>query len=365
MKIAIVLPDLKFGGAEKLHINLAEEWRSNGHEVHFILMNKRGEFLSMVPNNVYIKSLNVNRLREVVFPLKSYLKEYRPDITLAAMWPLTSIAVVSWILSGKVGKIFLSDHVHLSSSIANEINTHMFYIQSTILLTYRLVNGVIAVSEGVKDNLIKIGRFKKNKIKVIYNPIVKSNNCLYSANHDRRKMWEGDFKYNILSVAELKAQKDHKTLIKAISLLPKELDFRLVILGDGKLMEELRLLVKSLKLNDKVMLRGYVSNPYPWYCTADLFVLSSMWEGFGNVIVEALECGVPVVSTNCPSGPSEILDNGEYGTLVPVGDYVLLSNAIHSTLLKKVNKNKLIERSKQFTVTKISLQYLKYFEEIF
>jgi len=108
-----------------------------------------------------------------------------------------------------------------------------------------------------------------------------------------------------------------------------------------------------------------VSNPYPWYCTADLFVLSSMWEGFGNVIVEALECGVPVVSTNCPSGPSEILDNGEYGTLVPVGDYVLLSNAIHSTLLKKVNKNKLIERSKQFTVTKISLQYLKYFEEIF
>ena len=362
MKISIVLPNLKFGGAEKLHLNLAEDWCKRGHKVQFVLMSKDGEFLSLVPDKIEVISLRVNRLRSVISPLVSYFRNYQPDIILTAMWPLTSLAVIAWIISGKVGKIFLSEHIHLTSAATNEINASKLYLKLTIFLTYRLSSGIIAVSKGVRDNLSSIGHIRKNEITVIYNPIVYKDRHQRLPHSDRIKLWGGEFSFNILSVAELKTQKDHKTLIKAISLLPDDLNIKLIILGDGELMNELLLLIKSLNLLDKVELPGFVYDPYPWYGTADLFVLSSRWEGFGNVIVEALECGVPVVSTDCPSGPKEILDNGNYGKLVPVGDYVALSDAINLSLNESYNRERLIKRAQDFSVPKISKQYLDYFE---
>ncbi len=361
MKISIILPNLKFGGAERLHLNLAKDWSNRGHEVQFVLMNKDGEFLSLVPDNVDIVSLKASRLRSVVLPLVSYFKDFKPDVILAAMWPLTSLTIVAWVLSGKIGKIFLSEHIHLTSAITNEIKVSKLYLKLTIFLTYGLSNGIIAVSKGVRDDLSVVGAIKKNRITVIYNPIVYKHHQMVTQS-DRIKLWGGESLYNILSVAELKLQKDHKTLIRAISLLPKQLNIKLIILGDGELMSELSLLVKSLNLSDKVNLHGFVKNPYPWYMSADLFVLSSQWEGFGNVIVEALECGLPVVSTDCPSGPAEILDNGTYGRLVSVGSPSELAAAMVSTLKEKHNSTVLKRRAQDFSVSKISKQYLDYFE---
>ena len=121
-KISIVLPSLKFGGAEKLHLNLAKDWLSKGFDVEFVLMQKEGEFLSLVPEEINVVTLEVVRLRNIVFPLIKYLKKTKPDYILVAMWPLTSYAIVAWMLSGRVGKMFVSDHVILTISAIHEIN---------------------------------------------------------------------------------------------------------------------------------------------------------------------------------------------------------------------------------------------------
>jgi glycosyltransferase involved in cell wall biosynthesis len=228
-------------------------------------------------------------------------------------------------------------------------------------LTYRFASGIISVSNGVKEDLMKISNVPHNKIKVIYNPAATGVSNHRESKRVRVDLWGDDHTYNILTVAELKKEKDHETLIKAFSSLPKALNAKLIILGEGYLRESLSDLIEQLDLHNSVELVGFVDNPYPWYLSADLFVLSSRWEGFGNVIVEALECGVPVVSTDCPTGPREILDNGRYGKLVPIGDYKALSIAIEESSKMTHSHELLINRAQDFSVSRISIEYLNYF----
>jgi glycosyltransferase involved in cell wall biosynthesis len=362
-KISIILPNLKFGGAERLHLNLAKDWIKKGHDVEFILMEKKGEYLSLVDKKITITSLGVNRFHQILFPLARHFRQYRPDFILAAMWPLTSYSIISWILSGKTGKIFVSDHINLSISVNRELHISKLYLIIFIRFIYLFSNGIIAVSKGVKEDLCAIGNFKDNQVKVIYNPVAIGVCASNGFEKKRKKLWGEEFTYNILAVGELKKQKDYDNLLEAFFILSKKIDAQLIILGDGDLRGHLSLLVKQLNLGDRVSLPGFVHDPYPWYLTADLFVLSSQWEGFGNVIVEALECGVPVVSTDCPSGPSEILDNGHYGRLVPVGDSMKLSNAMALSLSKTCDSTLLKRRAQDFSVSKISNQYLNYFSD--
>ena len=153
-------------------------------------------------------------------------------------------------------------------------------------------------------------------------------------------------------------------MIIAFSKICKKVNAQLIILGEGSKREFLSNLVLKLDLEGKVSMPGFVKDPNLWFETADLFVLSSKWEGFGNVVVEALEFGVPIVSTDCDSGPREILENGKYGTLVPVGDTDALSSSIYDSLFAHHDKNVLIARSKDFSIDKISQQYLNLFNSV-
>ena len=360
--IAILIPDLRFGGAEKVYINLSSIWLKNGYEVIFILMNSKGEFYKKMPKKIKIISLNVKRIRQVIFPLIKVLKKEKIDVLLAAMWPLTSAAVIAWILSGKKNLLYLCDHVHLTSTCKYEINIPIFILKIALKLTYPFANGIICVSKGVKDNLCSLVKIPKKQIKVIYNPITKKNiNYKFSKNL-KNKLWGRNFNYKILSVGALKVQKDHKTLLKAFSLLIKDFNCKLIVVGDGYLKNDLLELIQKLKLQKNVKLVGYYSDLDIWYKTADLFVLSSRWEGFANVIVESLQFGLPVVSTNCLSGPSEILNKGKYGSLVPISDPKKLCVAMKKSLIKKHKKSDLIKRSKYFDIEKISYEYLNYFK---
>jgi glycosyltransferase involved in cell wall biosynthesis len=228
-------------------------------------------------------------------------------------------------------------------------------------LSYRFSNGLIAVSEGVKQDMCSLSGMKPSKIRVIYNPAAKGIEIDDSLRVDPAGLWKGHTGFKILSVGTLKTQKDHETLLRALALLPAALDVRLVILGEGPLREDLTRLAEEIGVTDRVSMPGFVLDPYPWFSSADLFVLSSRWEGFGNVIVEALECGTPVVSTDCVSGPSEILDNGRYGELVPVQDPVRLARAIEVSLIKKHDRLTLRHRAKEFSVENISKKYIDYF----
>jgi glycosyltransferase involved in cell wall biosynthesis len=359
--ILILLPDLHGGGAERLHLLLARHWHAQGIKVEFALLQQRGALLSLLPKDIGIINLGANRIRRGILPFARYLKKARPDIVLAAMWPLTSAAVLSWRLAGKPGRLYLSDHVQLSISCLQELNLSPWLLAVVMRLTYPSASGIIAVSEGVKQDMCRLGRFAESQVRVIYNPAAIGVSTQPEMESVKNKLWGFGFDNHILSVGTLKVQKDHATLIRAFASLPESLNAKLTILGEGGLRAELEALVQQLGLQNRVAMPGFVVDTYPWYRTADLFVLSSRWEGFGNVIVEALECGLPVVSTDCQSGPAEILENGRVGRLVPIEDPVALAACMAKALTEPVDSELLRRRARDFTVGEIADRYLEYF----
>jgi len=363
-KISIIIPTLGGGGAERLHVNLANDWISKDYEVEFILMQNSGDNGTLIPllsQKINVINLNVQKIRYAFLPLTNYFKKTNRDIVICAMWPLTSICVLSWLFAGKRSKLFLSEHENLSKSYILERKVKAWILKSTIKFSYPICNGLIAVSNGVKDDLTHLGKIKKNLVKVIYNPAATGKPVFCEYPSVKEKIWSGNFDHHILSIGRLCLQKDFITLIKAFKIITKNFNAKLIILGEGPERSNLEFLVKQLNLESKISLPGFVNDVKPWLSSSDLFVLSSKWEGFGNVLVEALECGLPIVSTNCLSGPSEILENGRYGKLVPTEDPSAMALAIQQSLTAKHDHLKLMNRANFFHVDKISNEYLSYF----
>ena len=362
-KIMIIMPNLCGGGAEKLHVNLANYWVNLGYVVEFVLMQKKGDLLDLLSPQVLVTELKVDRILGITFPLARYLKRNK-GIVLAVMWPVTTVSVISWLLSGFKQKIILSDHNFLSISTIRELNISRFTLKFTMGITYRLATHIIAVSKGVKADLQRLSGLPNSKISVIYNPVTQIPFPSGKIKQEIKKLWGSEFDYHVLAVGSLENQKGFDDLIIAFSKICKKVNAQLIILGEGSKREFLSNLVLKLDLEGKVSMPGFVKDPNLWFETADLFVLSSKWEGFGNVIVEALEFGVPIVSTDCNSGPREILENGKYGTLVSVGNTDALSSSIYDSLFAHHDKNALIARSKDFSIDKISQQYLNLFNSV-
>ncbi len=359
--ISIVLPNLRGGGAERLAIYLAKDWVARGFEVEFILLRHEGELLPVVPSSIRIINLDVERIKLSIWPLHRHLKRTQPDVVWVGMWPLTSAAVIAWLLSGRPGKIFLTDHNQLSISCVRELNISPNWLKFVMRFTYPFATGVMAVSKGVAKDMSRLSGFPLNKIKVIYNPAATGVSSERAPAELRERLWGKGFDFHVITVGTLKVQKNHALLLKAFARVAKKMNAKLTILGDGDLRPALEQQIDELGLGERVLLAGFFRDPYPWFRSADLFVLSSDWEGLPTVIIEALECGVPVVSTNCPSGPSEILENGLYGRLVPVGDADAMATAILDSLNEKHNRQALIARAKDFSLERISDQYLDYF----
>lgn len=344
-----------------MHVNLANDWVAQGFNVEFILLRKEGELIPLLAPEITVTCLNVDRIRKAIFPLTMLLRKSQQQVVLAAMWPLTSAVVLAWILSGRKSKLFLSDHENLSFSYIEQGRVKPIFLQALIRFSYPLAGGIIAVSRGVKQDLCELGNLKDSFVRVIYNPAAIGVSSVREPLAVNSELWGEGFNCHILSVGRLTPEKDHKTMISAFALLPKELNAKLVILGEGPLRAELQALITKLNLDGRVLLPGFVINPYPWFRSADIFVLSSLWEGFGNVLVEAFECGLPVVSTNCPSGPAEILEDGVYGMLVPVRNAHDLAKAMQESLKATHDVKALIRRAQDFSVRKISDEYLAYF----
>jgi len=360
MKITVILPDLSGGGAERLHVHLANDWIKQDFLVEFVLLRNQCELISLLAPEVIVTCLNVDRIRDAIFPIAAHLRKSRPHVVLAAMWPLTSAVVFSWMLSGRRASLFLSDHENLSLSYIGQRRAKSINLKGLIRCTYPLASGIIAVSRGVAEDLCLLGGFNANKVRVIYNPAATGQPSVREVTAVQAQLWGAGFDRHILTVGRLSLQKDQATLIKAFAMLPIDLNAKLVILGEGPLRADLTALVSQLGLEERILLPGFTTDPYPWFRSADLFVLSSRWEGFGNVIVEALECGLPVVSTNCRNGPCEILEDGLYGKLVPVQDPKALASAMVQSLIEVHDREALMRRAQDFSVRKISDEYLSY-----
>jgi glycosyltransferase involved in cell wall biosynthesis len=356
-KISIVLPHLQGGGVQRMRIHLANEFINKGFKVEFILFQECGELLDLVPNDAKIFDLNSDRLIKGLFPLVKYLNKQKPDAVLAAMWPLTVITILACFLCKTRPRVIISDHSTLSESSLYRKGINSFLIRITMILTYPFADQIIGVSDGVVEDLRKLTGLSLPQASTIYNPAAPSketvNNYKRNAN-----LWKNKKVKKIIAIGRLKPAKDYPTLIRAFDVVRRSINAELLILGKGPERKEIELLINELNLKEYVHLPGFKKHQFAYLKGADLFVLSSAWEGFGNVIVESLACGIPVVSTDCKSGPAEILQYGKYGRLVPVGDHKTLAYAILEELDKEHDPEILKQRASDFTVDKIAAQYL-------
>jgi len=355
LKVSILLPDLRLGGAERLHVNLADEWACVGVSTEFVLRNAVGELLDDLPASAKVVDLKAARVRNVVRPLIKYLKESKPDAIIAAMWPLTVFAPLAARLAGYQGRVIISEHSPLSIAYDRHGRLHRLVMRASQRFCYPLADVRVAVSSGIADDLAALSGLPCEQFTVIHNPAALGKANLNAACPEQLSGRPGPV---ILTVGTLKPVKRHDLLIEAFSRLPASLGATLCILGEGQMREQLEGQIDRLGLQGRVLLPGFAVDPGPWYAHSDLFVLSSDYEGFGNVIVEAMEYGLPVVSTDCPVGPTEILAGGQYGTLVPVGDAQTLSQAIFAALTEKGDQVALKLRAKDFALQTIAQKYL-------
>jgi glycosyltransferase involved in cell wall biosynthesis len=365
LRVTMILPSLRFGGAERVAVNLANQWVSWGLHVEFILMEDQGEFIDLLDSNIRIYNLACKRIRDVPTRIYSHLRSRPSHIFVVHMWPLTSVATLAWILAGCPGKMVLCEHIGLSDHIKRDLSTPLWLARHLLRFTHPRATNLVAVSGGAASDLAVLAGMKEDRVTVIYNPIVTEGIAQMSPHHAsseaRIKLWGGYFRYYLLAVGELKAQKNHRLLLRAFARVAREIDACLVILGEGNLRPLLESDVNDLGLEGRVLLPGFQADPTPWYKVADLFVLSSDFEGFANVLVESLACGVPVLTTNCPHGPAEIVNFGRYGELVAPGDSEGFALGIKKALNRQWDREDLKNRALDFTVSKQAQAYLRLF----
>lgn len=335
--VAVFLPSLRGGGAERAMLNLAEGFLEEGVNVDLVLAQKEGPYLHRVPQGVSLIDLHAPRIRYAIGGLKSYLGHKRPMGLISSMDHTNVASLVARRLARVPTRIVATLHNTMSIKMKDLPGWRRTLIPRILKGAYRRASAVVAVSQGVADDAAKVTGFPRERIEVIYNPAI-TPELLTRASEPLEHPW---FKSGeppvLLSVGRLTEQKDYGLLIRAVKRVCESLPVRLIILGEGEERSSLEQLIADLDLQDSVALPGFVSNPYAYMRHAALFVLSSRWEGLSMVLIEAMAVGMPVVSTNCPNGPFEVLKGGELGSLVPVGDLSALTEAILGVLEGRVH----------------------------
>jgi glycosyltransferase involved in cell wall biosynthesis len=357
-RIAILLPNLAGGGAEWVNLLLAREFVGHGFAVDFVLAQRRGELLSEVPERCRVFGLDAERLRNVPWALRHYLTKEWPDALLAAMWPLTALAGAALRMARVRTNLVVSEHTDLRH--APEIAAaERVLLKVAGPWLYGRASKVVAVSHGVRESLHQVARLPEEQIQVIYNPVRQSDvGEIEPQDHALVRWWQaGDLK--LIAVGSLKPAKDYPTMLEAVAQLRRSADARLLVLGEGPERENLTQLAERHGISQAVQLAGFRPCPQPYLRMTDVFVLSSRLEGGPNVVTEALRRGCRVVSTDCPSGPSELLANGRFGRLVPMGNPKELATAICEIAATPHDPEPGIAWAKQFNAKAAAEAYLK------
>lgn len=355
--IAIFLRSLYGGGAERAMLNLARGFIERDLRVDLVLARAEGAYLADVPPEVRLVDLKAQWLPTSPPKLVRYLRRERPVALLSALHYPCEISLWAKRLSGVSIRVVVSEQNTLSLEAQRIPQTSVRLTPMAARLFYPWADGIVAVSQGVAKDLARVTCLPLERIKVIYNPVVVPKmltQAKESVDHPWFKPGEPPV---LLGVGRLHKQKDFPTLIRAFAQVRQVRPARLMILGSGPEQAQLNALVHELGLEEEVAMLGFVNNPYAYMAQATVFVLSSAWEGLPTVLIEAMAVGTPVISTDCESGPVEILAHGKYGSLTPVGDSKAMAEAILSVLsgnAKRVDPDWL----DQFTLEACTQQYL-------
>jgi len=331
--IAFFLPSLRGGGAERVIINLAQGITERGLRVDLVLAAAEGDLLDQVPSSVRLVDLHARRVLRSLGPLAGYLRRERPRVLISSMNYANLIALWAARLAGRATPVVVTVHTTLSESRPTQQGRLSVKLWPYLLRTfYPWAASVIAVSRGAADDLARASGLPRDLVEVVYNPVI-TPAVLAAASQAPDHPWFAPGQPPvILGVGRLTRQKDFPTLIRAFAEVRRRRAGRLIILGEGEDRPALTALAGELGVADDVALPGFRGNAMAFMAGSALFVLSSAWEGLPTVLIEALAAGTRVVSTDCPSGPREILQEGRLGALVPVGDVPALAEAMIDAL---------------------------------
>ena len=339
-------------------MNLARGFSERGLNVDLVLARAEGSYLAEVPPDVRIVDLKARRVLASLPGLVRYLRREKPLALLSTLDHANIVALWAKSLSGSQTRVIVRVANTITFSSNNASNARGRLMPWLIRYFYSQADGIVAVSKGVAQDLSRNFGIPAELINVIYNPVV-TPELFERAKEPVEHPWFAPGEPPvILGVGRLTKAKDFPTLIRAFELVRRERPARLMILGEGEERPQLEALIKELGMQEDVALPGFVDNPYAHMARAAVFVLSSAWEGLPNVLIQAMACGCPVVSTDCPSGPAEILENGKYGPLVPVGDADKLAEAIRIVFDKPLESDVLCRRANLFSLEKIFEEYL-------
>ena len=366
MKVAFFLSSLAGGGVERSTLYLAGALVRAGHAVELVVCKPKGELRDQIPSGVGLVELPregvlLARLRPlrsdpagaaalllpVLLPfsasnklrflsgLAEYLRRTRPDVLISAMtWP-NLVALWARRAAGVRTRVVVSERNSFSSYVAHFSQRWRWrFLPGLVGRVYPWADAIVSVADAVGDDLAETTGLARARIRTLYNPVIGADLEARAA-ADPGHPWLGDPALPVvLAAGRLRANKDFATLLRAFARARRVRPLRLVILGDGEQREALHALAQELGVAEHVALPGWVENPLAWMSRASLFVLSSAWEGLPGVLIQALACGCPVVSTDAPGGASEILAGGALGPLVRVGDDEALAAAMLSVLEK-------------------------------
>lgn len=363
-KASLFLQDLHGGGAERVMLLLAGGLAHRGCDVDLVLIRREGAYADSLPPGVKVVELGTGRMLNSILALSRYLRRERPHALLTALVHVNVGALLAAMLARTGTRVIVTEHNQISRNFAALRSLTLRSAYRLVPRLYRRASRIVAVSDGVADDLSRFSGIGRGHIDVVHNPIV-TPELMARTSEPLDDPWFGpcagageDQPPVFLGVGRLAAQKDFSTLIRAFAKVRAARPARLVILGEGEERADLEALVDGFGLGADVRLPGFAANPYAFMSRSAAFVLSSRFEGLPTVLVEAMACGTQVVATDCPSGPREILREGRLGGLVPVGDADALARAMVETLARPVPVELLHGRAADFSIDRAVERYL-------
>jgi glycosyltransferase involved in cell wall biosynthesis len=357
--LAVFVASLFHGGVGKMRVHLINEFARRGVGVDLLLADRDSPYLDRVAGDIRIVDVGTSNAITGVPPLAYYLWRAQPRVLLTQRVRVNVLGLRACALARSAAHSFLTVNTNMTRELEalppRKRARHLALMRSYFPRNH----GVIAVSRGVADDLAGLLGWPPQRIEVAPNPTITPEVLALAETPLEHSWFAAGAPPVILGMGRLEPQKDFPTLLRAFALVRRGQAARLIILGEGKQRAALEQLAADLGIAADVQLPGFMPNPYHYLQRARLFVLSSAWEGSPNSLTEALALGTPLASTDCPSGPREILEDGRHGPLVPVGDVDALAAAMARTLAHPPSREQLQAAAQRYTLARSATRYLE------